>query len=330
MAKLDEKQIIQIFQSSFGNRKFVADDVEMFRIGKKIGVIKVDTLVASTDMLPRMKMSDVARKSIVASVSDFAVKGVRPLYCIISVSLPENFSKSKINQLANGFKIASKEFGFRILGGDTNKANDLVISVTLFGLSERITSRNGAREGDIIVVSGPFGLSASALKIHLEGKKATTRFKRYAQKTVFHPSPRLEFGVEVASLFSASMDSSDGLSTCLVELAKQSKKRFIITNVPAVTGVKEFAQSNKLNLFDLVFNGGEEYEIVATVPLRNLQKLTRIARAHKINLIKIGTVQKGSGVFLQEGKRLLKMADRGWTHKFQARRQEPKSPNNVF
>ncbi|MFN3655052.1 MAG: thiamine-phosphate kinase [Candidatus Nitrosotenuis sp.] len=331
MASLDEKKNIQIFQSSFGNKKFVADDVETFRIGKKNGVVKIDTLVASTDMLPHMKLSDVARKSVVASVSDFASKGVRPSYCIISVSLPKNFSKSKINQLASGFRIASKEFGFRILGGDTNKANDLVISVALFGSSNRITSRKGAKEGDVVVVSGPFGLSASALKIFLEGKKATHGFRRRAEKSATHPLPRLSFGIDAAPLFSASMDSSDGLSTCLVELAKQSNKRFIITKLPVASGVKEFASANRLDLFDLVLNGGEEYEIVATAPLRNFQKLTKIAKRHKIDLIKIGTVQKGSGVFLHDGESQMRIMDRGWSHKFQTSHEKTTHlAKNVF
>ncbi|MEM2785921.1 MAG: thiamine-phosphate kinase [Candidatus Nitrosotenuis sp.] len=316
MTSLDESQIIQIFQSSFGRKKFVADDVETFRIGKKIGVIKIDTLVASTDVLPHMKLSDIARKSVVASVSDFASKGVRPLYGIISVSLPKNFSKSKINQLAKGFSAASKEFGFKILGGDTNKANDLVISVALFGSSKRITPRKGAQQGDIVVVSGPFGLSASALKIFLEGKKATREFRKRTEKSIMHPLPRLSFGIDASPLLSASMDSSDGLSTCFVELARQSNKRFVITKLPVASGVKEFALANKLDIFDLVLNGGEEYEIVATVPLRNFQKLTKIAKRHKINLIKIGTVQKGHGVFLHYGESKIMIMDRGWSHKF--------------
>ncbi|MEM3065618.1 MAG: thiamine-phosphate kinase [Candidatus Nitrosotenuis sp.] len=316
MSSLDERQIIQIFQNSFGDKKFVADDVETFKIGKKIGVLKIDTLVASTDVLPRMKLSDVARKSIVASISDFASKGVKPLYCIISVSLPKNFSKSKIGELASGFRAASREFGFRILGGDTNKANDLVISTVLFGLSERIVSRKGAKEGDIIVVSGPFGLSAAALKIFLEGKSARPGFKRRAAKSAVHPLPRLRFGIDAAHLFSSSMDSSDGLSTCLVEMARQSNKRFVVTKLPVACGVKEFASANKLDLFDLVLNGGEEYEIVATTSLQNFRKLTKIAKKHKINLIKIGTVQKGRGVFLHDGKKIMNVMDRGWSHKF--------------
>jgi thiamine-monophosphate kinase len=313
MTKLDERQIIEIFQQHFASKKFVAEDVETFRIGKNFGVIKTDTLVASTDVPPKMKLEDVARKSIVASVSDFAAKGVKPLYCIISVSLPKKISKSKIAQLAKGFKSASKEFGFRILGGDTNQAKEIVISVTLVGLAGKITHRNGARAGDHIVVSGPFGYSSAGLEILLNGKNAAPKFKSQATKSVFHPMPRLNFGIKASKLLSAAMDSSDGLSTCLVDLAEQSKKKFVLTGTPSAIGLEEFARSNRLDFLDLTFNGGEEYEIVATVSPRNLGKLKKIAKSHKINLIEIGRVQKGSGVFLQNKTRI---EDGGWSHKF--------------
>ncbi|MGQ0771468.1 MAG: thiamine-phosphate kinase [Nitrososphaerota archaeon] len=316
MSSLDEKQIIEIFQSKFGNQKFVSEDVETFRIGKNFAVIKTDTLVESTDVPPKMNLADVARKSIVASVSDFAAKGAKPFYGIISISLPKNFSKSKITQLAKGFKSASREFGFKILGGDTNQAKELVITVTLFGMAGKITHRSGARLGDVIVVSGPFGLSAAGLKIILHGKNAKPKFKRQATSAVFHPMPRLRFGIRAAGLLSSAMDSSDGLSTCLVEMSSQSRKKFVLHGMPGAMGLKEFVESNNLDPIDLVFNGGEEYEIVATVSPNNLGKLRKIAEAQKINLIEIGRVQKGSGVFLQNGKNQIKITDGGWLHKF--------------
>jgi thiamine-monophosphate kinase len=312
MANLDERQVIEIFQQSFGNKKFVSEDVETFRIGKNFGVIKTDTLVASTDVPPKMKLADVARKSIVASVSDFAAKGVRPLYCIISVSLPKNFTSSKVAQLAKGFRAAAKEFGFSILGGDTNRAKDLVISVTLVGIASKITRRGSARIGDIIFVTGPFGLSSAGLEILLNGKKASPKFQNIAKRAVFYPTPRLWFGIRASGLLSAAMDSSDGLSTCLVEMARQSKKKFVLTLAPGADGLEEFARKNRLDFLDLIFNGGEEYELVGTVSPRNFGKIKKIAKKQRIRLIEIGRVKKGSGVVLQKAE----ITNRGWLHKF--------------
>ena len=83
MSKLSEKKIIDLFQNRLGNANFVPDDVESFKIGKKHLVVKIDTFVESTDLPPRMKLEDVARKSIVSCVSDFAAKGIIPKFFLI-------------------------------------------------------------------------------------------------------------------------------------------------------------------------------------------------------------------------------------------------------
>ena len=69
------------------------------------------------------------------------------------------------------------------------------------------------------------------------------------------------------------MDSSDGLSTTLIQMSNQSKKRFVINELPTERDVFDFANSNNLDANDLIFNGGEEYEIVATVSPSNLKKI---------------------------------------------------------
>ena len=136
MTRLDETQIIARFQKILGNKNFVSEDVEFFKIGKTKIVAKVDTLVQSTDIPPKMSLEQAARKSVVACVSDFAAKGVKPEFAMVSVNLPTN-SSGKITEIARGFKNASKEFGFQFLGGDTNSGKELVFNVCLFG-----TARN--------------------------------------------------------------------------------------------------------------------------------------------------------------------------------------------
>ena len=87
MKKLNEEDIIRIFQKELGNRRFVSEDVEIFRL-KRIPIIaKIDTLVASTDIPIGMKPQEAIRKSVVACVSDFAVKGVKPSYGIVSLTI---------------------------------------------------------------------------------------------------------------------------------------------------------------------------------------------------------------------------------------------------
>ena len=109
MSKPDEEEIIRIFQNSFGKKsKFLAEDVERFTLNKIAFVAKSDMLVESTDIPPGMKIDQIARKSIVACVSDFACKGIRPQYATISLSLPRELSRSKIERPKFNFGVGRK------------------------------------------------------------------------------------------------------------------------------------------------------------------------------------------------------------------------------
>ncbi len=314
MSKLSEKKIIELFQNRLGNTNFVPEDVESFKIGKKRLVAKVDTLVESTDVPPGMKLEDVARKSIVSCVSDFAAKGVRPIFGIVSLTIPKRLSRSNIESLAKGFQRAAGEFKLKILGGDTNEGKELVINFSLFGISEKIVNRKGAKTNHVIITSGPFGYSGAGLSILLKNKNGSKKFKAKAKRAVFRPNCRLTFGLKNKNYFSSSMDSSDGLSTTLNEMSTQSKKKFVITRMPSENDVFDFASSNGLNANDLIFNGGEEYEIVATANTSNLTRIKKYAKKHRIKLYEIGYVTKGSGVFYKKDGKLIRIKDKGWQH----------------
>ena len=313
MKKLDEAEIIKKFQSMFGAKEFVAEDVESFSAGKTQVIVKVDTLVESTDIPPKMSLKDAARKSIVACVSDFASKGVKPEFGIISVNLPAKVSAKEISDIAKGVRQASKEFGIRFLGGDTNQGREFVFNVCLFGFAKKFSNRKGAKPGDLIFASGPFGLTGAGLQILLKKIKANDSFAKSAIKSVLRPSPRLDFGLKASAYFTSSMDSSDGLSTTLNEMARQSKCRFILDNIPARKGVEQFAKKYKKNFESLVYHTGEEYQIIFTSPKKYKSKITSIARTTRTPIIQIGSVTKGNGVYIQNDK-LTKLADKGYHH----------------
>ncbi len=314
MRKLSEKKIIKIFQDELDNGCFVPEDVEFFKIGKEYVIVKVDTLVESTDAPPGTKLEDFARKSLVSCVSDFAAKGVKPIFGIISLTIPKKYTKLKIVNLATGFKKAAKEFQVKILGGDTNEGKELVISFSLFGFSKKIVKRKGAKTNDLIICSGPFGYSAAGLSILLKNRKCSKTFGAKAKKAVFRPNCRLDLGLKNKNYFSSSMDSSDGLSTTLSEMSRQSKKRFVITRLPSEKDVLDFANSNRLDINKLIFNGGEEYEIVATINPKNMIKMKKYARRNQIRLYEIGYVTSGKGVFYQKNGKLIRIKDKGWQH----------------
>ena len=314
MSKLSEKKIIELFQNRLGNASFVPEDVESFKIGKEQLIVKIDTFVESTDLPPRMKLQDAARKSIVSCVSDFAAKGVRPVFGIVSLTIPKKLSRSNIQSLAKGFQSAAKEFELKILGGDTNEGKELVITFSLFGTTKKIVNRSGAKTDHVIITSGPFGYTGAGLSILLKNKKSSKNFGTKAKNAVFKPRCRLLFGLKNKKYLSSSMDSSDGLSTTLNEMSIQSKKKFVITSMPSDNDVLEFAELNKINPNDLILNGGEEYEIVATASKSNLTKVKNNAKKHRIKLYEIGYVTKGRGVFYKKNGKSVRIKDGGWKH----------------
>jgi thiamine-monophosphate kinase len=321
MTPLSEKEIIDLFVRKFKNLRLIqttdlirrryfsatrvgTDDVALITIDRSLKkgvklVFKCDMLVESTDVPPGMRPWQVARKSIVSCVSDFSAKGIKPIYTsLLSIGFPEKYTKSDVLELLRGFEISSREFGINFVGGDTNKSNELIIDCGMIGFSENesIPSRDGARPGDFIVVSGVFGYSAAGLKILIEGAKAEKRFKQQALSSVFRPRPQQKFGISLARYFSSSIDSSDGLATSLYELAIQSKVNFFITRIPSVEAVECFASNNSfVDRDELIFYGGEEYHIVATIPSRNMKRLMSAVKKLKLKMIVIGKVSNGDG-----------------------------------
>jgi thiamine-monophosphate kinase len=313
MTKLDEKQIIRIFANKLGISNL--DDVAL--IDKGI-VIKSDMLVASTDVPSGMKPWQAARKSIVSCISDLAAKGVRPHAAVISLGIPKSCSTRRpdIEGLAEGFAIASNEFGVKIVGGDTNEAGELVIDCTMIGFPRfKVPTRNGAKPGDFVIVSGAFGFAPAGLAILLQDANAITvssSFRKRAVKSVLEPHPRQSFGLALARYFSSSIDSSDGLAVSLYELASQSEGvDIIIYGIPAVEGLDKFAEENSLDKHELVFHGGEEYEIVATISHTKIRQAEAAARKAGVSLHVIGRVQRGSGnVFVRNNL----LENRGYMH----------------
>ncbi len=316
MTKLDEKQIIRIFANKLGISNL--NDVALLDNGI---VMKSDMLVASTDIPSGMEAWQAARKSIVSCISDLAAKGVRPHAAVISLGIPNSYSMLQpyIEGLAEGFAIASKEFGVKIVGGDTNEAGELIIDCSMIGFTRsKVPTRSGAKPGDYVIVSGAFGFAPAGLVILLQNAAITvsndisSTFRKHAVKSVLEPCPRQSFGLALARYFSSSIDSSDGLAVSLYELASQSEGvDIIIYGIPTVEGLDRFAQENSLDTHELVFHGGEEYEIVATISHTKIRQAEAAARKAGVSLHVIGRVQRGSGNVFVRNKLL---ENRGYMH----------------
>jgi len=314
MTKLSESEIINIFQTKLGNNKFISEDVEVFSLGKIKIVAKTDTMVQSTDIPQKMKLLDAARKSVIACVSDFASKGVKPRYGIISINLPKSISKKEIDSIANGFKKACKEYKISIIGGDTNEGKEIVFNVCIFGKSKKIVTRKGSNKGDLIFTTGPFGYTSVGLDILLNNSKKRGDLIKKSLKSVTSPKPRLNYGLKNKKYFTSAMDSSDGLSTTLNEMSKQSKKKFVINKIPLNKDLEMYIKKYNLNLNSIVFHGGEEYEFVFTIPSKYKKRIIENSKLLKTPIIEIGYVTSGKGVHLKKNEETTILKDLGWKH----------------
>ena len=308
---MSESEIVEAYRRRFGVGG--RNDVESMRVGGRTVIVKVDTLVYDTDVPPGMTAAEAAKKAAVACVSDFASKGVQPRWALVSVTAPPSWGIQTHEEMAAGLAGAAGEYGFAILGGDTNRGSDTSVTVCMMGMMDTtvpertIPSRGGAAPGDEVYVSGPFGPAAAGLYCALNGVRCPPGWR----DAVMRPRAPLVFGVRAAPHFSASMDSSDGLSTTLNELAACSGVRIVVDGHPGDEGVQEFAAQYNLCGDNLVYNGGEEYEIVFTMRPGAVGAVADIMADVGTPARRIGYVEEGEGVYLKR-RGMVPLPDGGW------------------
>jgi len=281
--------------------------------------LKTDMLVAKTDVLPGMSVEQAARKAVVMNISDFAAKGVRPLAILVSVGLPASLTRDEIAQIGRGLNQGAREYGTFVVGGDTNEADDLVISCSLFGVCDPglLVARSGGRVGDIVVVTGPFGNTGAGFKILLEGMQSPPEVRERILESVYTPRARLELGLMLAErrLVSSSIDSSDGLAWCLHELSLASKVGFELNRVPVSAEARAFAAANGLSPEELALYSGEEYELVLTMPPGKLDEAMSLTDTLGSKITPIGrVVERSRGIVLRINGEERQLPVKGWEH----------------
>src|SRR5712691_8880840 len=320
MKGLTELEIIRILTNQFSGRPGVPlgfdDDVSAIPLSSENWIImKTDMLVGSTDVPPGMTVQEAARKAVVATVSDFAAKGVRPRALMASLGLQAPARKTTVQGIARGLGQAAREYQCKIIGGDTNQSDDLVIDIAGIGFAntKTIVRRNGARPGDIIAVTGPFGKTSAGLRILMaRGKKDLANYPSLI-KAVRRPKARLTEGILLAKSRAAtsSIDSSDGLAWSLHQIAQSSKIGINLYTIPVAAEVETFAKEHRLSALELALYGGEEYELVVTIKPERFHDLKKRVPS----LTRIGIVEKQSfGVAAHlDGKRI-QVKEQGWEH----------------
>ena len=219
-----------------------------------------------------LSLDEVAYKSVAVNVSDIYVMNAIPQYGLLTVAIPKEFSKEELKLLSDGFKKASKEFGFDIVGGDTISNTKLDISVTIIGkLRGKPILRSGAKNRDLIAYTGVLGGVKRDLEKLLKQNKIN-------KKSIFRkPKLNKEFIFKVAPFISSGLDISDGLFSELSHISQESR-----------VGIRLFKPIAKQ-----IGCSGEEYQFLFTFPKRHQKQIISIANYINVKIDIIGEVVKG-------------------------------------
>jgi len=205
-------------------------------------------------------LHEIGAKITAANLADIFAMGGDPKYLLVSAGLTPDFGISEITELATGIASEAKLVGASVVGGDISKAEQLVISISVFGEVENPITRSGAKAGDSVIISELPGKSAAGL-IQLQNGTSDSSFISAHKKPVVN--------YEIAKRFrkvNAMCDVSDGLLSELNHIASASSVGIeldskLVSQIPGFTELK--AATNK-DIWDLVLAGGEDHVFVAT------------------------------------------------------------------
>lgn len=320
---LGEREIIEIIQNHLEPMPEMpirfGDDVAAYEMEDgNLAVLKTDMLVGKTDVPSGMSLWQAARKAVVMNASDFAAKGVKPTAVLVALGLPKKTNRRDVEEIAKGLNAGAREYGAYVVGGDTGEASDLVISISLFGTAKKgkVTLRSGAKPGDIAAVTGLFGKTAAGLKILLKKSGTPEKIREVLVDSVLMPRARLAEGIALnkTGAVTAAIDSSDGLAWSLHEIAHASNVGFRISKMPIAKEAQAFAESNNLDPLDLVFYGGEEYELVLTVNPKLWKKAEKAIEITGGKLLRVGTVTAERELVLESGGKKRTIKSQGYEH----------------
>ncbi len=244
----------------------------------------------------------IGQKAIEVNVSDIASMGnTKPLYAFISIGIPKNTSIDFVKELFNSIKSTCDKYGIHLSGGDTVGAKDITISVTLVGICyNKPIPRTGAKNGDLIFVTGTFGDSVAGLEILSKAKKNLTACEKNLIKKHLVPQARLKEAnlISKAIKVTSMTDSSDGLFKS-IELLTENKGAVInMEKIPLSQNLIKYTDKDYNKLCNCALFGGEEFELVFTINKKDKTKLEKLLP----NATCIGYINNGKVTYLQNGK----------------------------
>lgn len=284
---------------------YIGDDTAF--IPEKDLILTQDTLVEDIHFrLSSITPFYLGRKAIAVNLSDIAASGGVPRYITISLSMPKNTQERFIEDFYSGVRSICKEYDVLVVGGDLTASEKITVSVCVVASGKGLTpaGRKNAKPGDVVTVTGNFGSSRAGLNILEEQPEIRANLRAKFTEAHINPVPRLGQGRRIlqAAQAPAMMDASDGLADALYKISQASGVSMEIDfgQIPYDRDILEFADFKTLR--DWVFFGGEDYELVATMPEQVYEQLREEFFIRKIGLVREGCgLLVDSKVFRPEG-----------------------------
>jgi thiamine-monophosphate kinase len=308
IAQIGEKSLIRMIMEEIDSGDVLVgnEDCVGVLLGKdSLLVVNIDTLYWPSDIPTKVKMtmSQGGGKAVMMTISDLAAKGVKPKGFISSIGAPPTTNSTDILDLVRGMRQGAKECGTRYLGGDLSEAAHLIVSGVAFGVvhPQKAIKRATAHPGDAVFITGEF-LTGAGFKITVDGLKAPPELYRLLVQPILSPKARVREGIALgeSGVVTACIDSSDGLARSLYELAEASNVGIQIHHLPIPNPVMQFASIHQLDPTELVLYGGEEYELVFTVPKEKISQIGPFFKELECPVTQIGEVTPSSKILLNE------------------------------
>lgn len=281
----------------------LADDAALLKppTGHEL-VLTADAIVGSVHFFPDDPPDSVARKALGVNLSDLAAKGAKPAGFLLTLALPKDHGKKWLKAFARGLGAAAKRYGCPLLGGDTVLTpGPVTISITAFGTLPKGTMvrRSGARVGDVVVVTGTIGDAALGLKLRTDigavhRWRLAPEIQRHLASRYLVPQPRNAVADAVRRYANGAMDISDGLAGDLGKLLRESGvgAQIEAARVPLSRAARQVLDADP-DALETILSGGDDFEVLATVPQRKLAAFQKAARRARVPVTEIGRVTAG-------------------------------------
>ena len=307
--------------------KSIGDDAAVLDFADKKVIVSTDLLIEGVHFdLSYMPLKHLGYKAVVVNLSDIAAMNAKPTQVTVSVAVSNRFPLEALEELFEGIALASKIYNVDVIGGDTTSSQKgLIISITAIGeaTDKEIVYRNGAKDGDLLVVSGDLGSAYMGLQV-LEREKQVFQVNpknqpdldayTYLIERQLKPEARTDIKELLEKLEvkpTAMIDISDGLSSEIIHICKQSKIgcNLYEEKLPLDPQLINVCEEFNIDSTTVAINGGEDYELLFTIAIEDFEKV----KANP-NFSIIGhMVQESEGIHLiSRANTKIPLKARGW------------------